>query len=129
MFSQNHGYDNDESSMHAIFIADGPFATLLKERENAAHQRQAPSEKSALSSAVYRMLPLPGALRRTMQPLSGSLSPSVAEPTEVESRKEPQAIEQFDNVEIYNLIVKLLGLTKFAAPNNGTSGFWDRYLQ
>ena len=37
-------------------------------------------------------------------------------------------IEGFKNVEIYNLIVKLLGIEKWSAPNNGTIGFWDNYL-
>jgi hypothetical protein len=34
----------------------------------------------------------------------------------------------FPNVEIYNLVIKLLGVSSFAARNNGTVGFWDQYL-
>jgi len=34
----------------------------------------------------------------------------------------------FPNVEIYNLIIKLLGVSSYAARNNGTVGFWDQYL-
>ena len=34
----------------------------------------------------------------------------------------------FPNVEIYNLVIKLLGINSYAAENNGTVGFWDQYL-
>lgn len=34
----------------------------------------------------------------------------------------------FPNVEIYNLVIKLLGISSYAARNNGTVGFWDQYL-
>lgn len=34
----------------------------------------------------------------------------------------------FQNVEIYNLIMKLLGIEAEAAKTNGTTGFWDIYL-
>lgn len=37
-------------------------------------------------------------------------------------------METFRNVEIYNLIMKLLDITPFASSNNGTIGFWDQYL-
>jgi len=37
-------------------------------------------------------------------------------------------MERFPNVEIYNLVIKLLGIGEFAAPNNGSTGFWDKYL-
>jgi len=37
-------------------------------------------------------------------------------------------LETFKNVEVYNLIMKLLGIGQYAAPNNGTAGFWDQYL-
>jgi len=119
----NHGYDNAEFSMHAIFIADGPFATLLKKRGNSALRRMS----SRGISSIFAMQPLTP-LRRFIRNLTGSRS---SEPglggVVAESRKEPQIIEQFDNVEVYGLIVKLLNLDKFAAPNNGTP-FWNRYL-
>lgn len=35
-------------------------------------------------------------------------------------------IPGFPNLELYNLVTTLLGLTP--APNNGTDGFWDQYL-
>jgi hypothetical protein len=34
----------------------------------------------------------------------------------------------FQNVEIYNLIMKLLGMEAQATKTNGTTGFWDKYL-
>jgi len=37
-------------------------------------------------------------------------------------------MERFQNVEIYNLVIKLLGIGNHAAHTNGTVGFWDRYL-
>jgi len=35
-------------------------------------------------------------------------------------------IEPFINLEIYNLVARLLNLVP--APNNGTKGFWDTYF-
>ena len=37
-------------------------------------------------------------------------------------------MSSFRNVEIYNLVIKLLGINSHAAGNNGTVGFWDQYL-
>lgn len=38
-------------------------------------------------------------------------------------------MQPFRNLEIYNLIMKLLGVNdSYAASNNGTVGFWDQYL-
>ena len=37
-------------------------------------------------------------------------------------------MERLQNVEVYNLVMKLLGIEAAAAPTNGTVGFWDRYL-
>lgn len=34
-------------------------------------------------------------------------------------------ISPFGNVEVYNLLTKLLGIEEWAAKNNGTNGFWD----
>lgn len=34
----------------------------------------------------------------------------------------------FANVEVYNLVIKLLGIEDHAAGNNGTLGFWDVYF-
>ena len=37
-------------------------------------------------------------------------------------------MERFENVQIYNLVMKLLGIESHAAGTNGTVGFWDKYL-
>jgi hypothetical protein len=37
-------------------------------------------------------------------------------------------MEGFLNVAIYNLVMRLLGIEGWAAVNNGTPGFWDKYL-
>ena len=41
---------------------------------------------------------------------------------------EAYVMSTFRNVEIYNLVIKLLGIKSYAARNNGTIGFWDKYL-
>jgi hypothetical protein len=37
-------------------------------------------------------------------------------------------MERFENVQVYNLVMRLLGIESYAASTNGTIGFWDRYL-
>jgi len=38
-------------------------------------------------------------------------------------------MDGFENVEIYNLVMKLLGVPQAeAAQTNGTTGFWDTYF-
>lgn len=37
-------------------------------------------------------------------------------------------IPGFANVEVYNLIMRLLNIEAWAAPNNGTVGFWSKYV-
>ena len=37
-------------------------------------------------------------------------------------------IPAFANIELHNLVVRLLGIDAWAPPNNGTAGFWDKYL-
>ncbi|KAF5382470.1 hypothetical protein D9615_002739 [Tricholomella constricta] len=90
MSKGNHGYDNDELSMHAMFIAHGPFSTDVKALHHSG-KKPADHHWESTESNTYIM-------------------------------------ERFPNVEIYNLVIKLLGIDQFAAPNNGTVGFWDRYL-
>ena len=34
----------------------------------------------------------------------------------------------FQNVEVYNLVMKLLAMEDSAARTNGTNGFWDVYM-
>ena len=79
--SQNHGFDNAEPAMRAMFVADGPFASSVRSR--SAHTLD---EGGALV--------VPG----------------------------------FRNLEVYGLVAKLLGFERWAAPNNGTRGFWDGWV-
>jgi len=91
MSKGNHGYDNQEPSMHAIFVAHGPFSAVTK----AVHQSRSLSHSNkgwhSTSDDTYVM-------------------------------------NGFQNVEIYNLVIKLLGIRNDAAPTNGTEGFWDLYF-
>lgn len=93
MSPQIHGYDNEEAAMHAIFVAHGPFSTVVKTQ----HQQ--------VSRHVQ-------AKRHGWHLVSG----------------DTYILDTFQNVEIYNLVLKLLGISNTAAPNNGTAGFWDQYL-
>jgi hypothetical protein len=34
----------------------------------------------------------------------------------------------FANVEVYNLIMRLLDIEEWSVPTNGTCGFWDAYV-
>ncbi|KAI9570581.1 hypothetical protein HD554DRAFT_353713 [Boletus coccyginus] len=78
----NHGYDNDEHSMRAVFISQGPFAK---------------------------------GVRRRFQEENGLTQEHVLPP--------------FQNVELYNLVVRLLGIDKWASETNGTEGFWDPWTR
>ncbi|KAF9242638.1 alkaline-phosphatase-like protein [Melanogaster broomeanus] len=92
MSTGNHGYDNDEPSMRAIFVAHGPFSHGAK----------------ALSS----------------NPASTQTQP----PTWHSVKDDAYVMPGFDNVEVYNLVMRLLDIERWAAPTNGTAGFWDAYV-
>ena len=82
--------------MHAMFVAHGPFSAVVK----ALHQK-----RSRSLAARYLHRPNKG-------------WHSVADDTYV--------MDRFQNVEIYNLVMKLLGVE--GAETNGTRGFWDEYF-
>jgi hypothetical protein len=96
--TQSHGYDNDEPSMYAMFVAHGPFSAVSK----AIHQSRS---RSIISRSLSR-------------PNKGWHS--ISDDTYV--------MNGFQNVEIYNLVMKLLGIEDKAAPTNGTDSFWDLYF-
>ncbi|KAF8443018.1 alkaline-phosphatase-like protein [Boletus edulis BED1] len=83
----NHGYDNEESAMQAIFVVHGPFS-------HGAKLYSTDTQTSAWHSVIDGTYIIPG----------------------------------FANVELYNLVMRLLGIEAWAAPNNGTTGFWDKYV-
>ncbi|KAF9013326.1 hypothetical protein BDQ17DRAFT_1419481 [Cyathus striatus] len=95
MSKGNHGYDNKELSMHAMFVAHGPFSLQAKTQ----YQRSLSIRANGRDKDGWH---------------------STSEDTYI--------INQFPNVEIYNLVIKLLGIEEYAAPTNGTTGFWDKYL-
>jgi len=97
MSKGNHGYDNDEVSMQAMFVAHGPFSFQIK----AQHQ-----ERSALA----------GRRRRANDGWHSTFDGTYI-------------IKSFQNVEIYNLVIKLLGIEGWAAKTNGTEGFWDKFFE
>lgn len=89
---QNHGYDNRNFRMQAMFLAHGPFSNVVK----ALHCQSRASNKSkgwhSISNDGYVM-------------------------------------NGFQNVEVYNLVMRLLGVPEeVRAKTNGTVGFWDRYF-
>lgn len=89
---KNHGYDNDEESMYAMFVAHGPFSSVVKATH---HESLLPNKNKgwhSTSDDVYVM-------------------------------------DGFQNVEVYNLVMKLLGVNRsLTAKTNGTEGFWDKYF-
>ncbi|KAK7690300.1 hypothetical protein QCA50_006957 [Cerrena zonata] len=99
MSKGNHGYDNDHPAMHAMFVAHGTFPSLIK----SLHQSR--SEANIFA-------------RRLFNANKGWHSTS----------DNTYVMDTFPNVEIYNLMMKLLGIEKYAASTNGTKGFWDNYF-
>ncbi|KAG8990376.1 hypothetical protein FRB90_001789, partial [Tulasnella sp. 427] len=59
-------------------------------------------------------------------PFSASTKAKQASKSTSSDTGKPLVMEGFQNVEIYGLVVKLLGLK--GAPTNGTEGFWDAWL-
>jgi predicted AlkP superfamily pyrophosphatase or phosphodiesterase len=97
MTKGNHGYDNDEPPMYAMFVAHGPFSAVTK----AVHQS---NSRQIFSRSLSR-------------PNKGWHSTS----------DDTYVMNGFQNVEIYNLVMKLLGIEN-KAPTNGTDKFWDIYF-
>ncbi|TFK52494.1 Phosphodiest-domain-containing protein [Heliocybe sulcata] len=94
----NHGYDNNERSMNAMFVAHGPFSAVTK----VLHQQNSRSL----------------AKRWLGNPNEGWHS----------TTDDTYVMDGFENVNIYNLVMKLLAIEEFAASTNGTEGFWDKYF-
>lgn len=61
---------------------------------------------------------------------SRSLSPRLSRPNKGwhSTSDDTYVMNTFKNVEIYNLVMKLLDIESFRAPTNGTNGFWDKYF-
>ncbi|VDB91851.1 unnamed protein product [Peniophora sp. CBMAI 1063] len=96
----NHGYDNIYSEMHAMFVAHGPFSAVAK----AVHQ----SKRSILPSALGSLWNKNAGWHSTSD--------------------DTYVMDGFENVQVYGLVMKLLGIEEHAASTNGTRGFWDKYF-
>ncbi|KAI0826795.1 Phosphodiest-domain-containing protein [Trametes gibbosa] len=103
MSKGNHGYDNDYASMHAMFVAHGPFSAAVK----AIEAQRASTPARRLGALLGRRAESAG-----WHSVAG----------------DAYVMETFENVQIYNLMMKLLGIEDLAAPTNGTAGFWDKYF-
>ncbi|KAJ7274265.1 alkaline-phosphatase-like protein [Mycena rebaudengoi] len=108
MSKGNHGYDNQAPEMHAMFVAHGPFSAVVK----ALHQGRSDS-----STRARRILSSPLVRRVLSRPSKGWHSTS----------DDTYVMNAFPNVQIYSLVMRLLGVTA-TAPTNGTSEFWDDYF-
>ncbi len=97
--------------MHAMFVAHGPFSSVVKAIEADRVKAQAKAK-----GPLARAASLFG--RGIARPNKGWHS--TADDTYV--------METFENVQIYNLMMKLLGIEEHAAATNGTKGFWDKYF-
>ncbi|KAI6009012.1 alkaline-phosphatase-like protein [Pisolithus microcarpus] len=102
----DHGYDNDEPAMRAIFVAHGPFSTGAK----------------GIASRVLSLRKLGTGASETMRAEEGKLNGWHSTATD------EHIVQGFQNVEVYNLVMRLLGVDDLA-PTNGTAGFWDAYLE
>ncbi|KAI1794902.1 Phosphodiest-domain-containing protein [Ganoderma leucocontextum] len=107
----SHGYDNKYKEMHAMFVAHGPFSAVVKAIEAGRIQ-------SASSSPARRLASLFGRDAGLARPNKGWHS----------TADDAYVMETFENVQVYNLMMKLLGIEEHAAPTNGTKGFWDKYF-
>ena len=109
---QSHGYDNNYKEMHAMFVAHGPFSSVVKAIEADRIKAQANSRHP---------------VRRFLDPLLGR---DLARPNKGwhSTSEDTYVMETFENVQIYSLMMKLLGIEEHAAATNGTKGFWDKYF-
>ncbi|CAK5284008.1 unnamed protein product [Mycena citricolor] len=97
MSKGSHGYDNHAREMQAMFVAHGPFSSVVK----ILHQRR----ETTLS-------------RRLLS------NPNVGWHSTAD---DVYVMDPFENVQIYSLVMRLLGV-EAVAPTNGSSTFWDKYF-
>lgn len=85
--------------MQAIFLSHGPFAA------------------SAVEAKHVVGLPAPCRIGR-------DLWLRYTRQSDAPNRHLP---DDFHNLEVYNLLTKILAIDRHAASNNGTKGFWDSF--
>lgn len=102
--------------MQAMFVAHGPFSHQAKMNAQIV---AADARATGCHGKTEITKKLPGWDKTPLEASKGV-------------EEEEYIMEPFANVEIYNLVVKLLGMDRKCgvqiAPNNGTVGFWDKYL-
>lgn len=104
----NHGYNNDEPDMQAIFVAHGPFAERIKTQRRRALGAGRHESRWSLS--------------RWSRDRRRSEKARQAQREEL-----VRTIPPFPNLELFGLISKLLDL-KDLPPTNSTPGFWEQYF-
>jgi hypothetical protein len=86
--------------MRAMFVAHGPFSTNVKD----VHSKR--STPSLLSREPKMKAP------EGWYSTDGTAF----------------VMDGFENVQVYGLVMKLLGLEDWSASNNATKGYWDKYF-
>lgn len=117
MSIQDHGYDNEHPLMRAMFIASGPFTDRV--RAEVLSSTQSPNSPT---NRFSRSTPATTYFNTTTKP------PIYVPPRGGGGKNGPVLIEHFRNVEVYGLVVRLLGIRQWAAQTNGTDGFWDAWF-
>ncbi|KAG8678712.1 hypothetical protein FRC08_017564 [Ceratobasidium sp. 394] len=101
--------------MRAMFIASGPFTDRLR-----AQVFLGPSQSpSPLSNRFSRIT--------STESFNTTLKPPIYVPPRG-GKHGPLLIDNFENVQVYGLVMRLLGIQQWAAQTNGTQGFWDTWF-
>ncbi|QRV89320.1 pyrophosphatase/phosphodiesterase [Ceratobasidium sp. AG-Ba] len=100
----DHGYDNEHPLMRAIFIASGPFGSRVRAKVF--------SERSPIPDLFDRTCPIV------------HIKPLVHLHDE-NDESSPVMIRRFENVQVYGLVMQLLGIQRYSSQTNGTAGYWD----
>ncbi|KAH7320549.1 alkaline-phosphatase-like protein [Rhizoctonia solani] len=118
----DHGYDNEDPLMRAMFIASGPFTDRVRAKVFA--QAEAQPATTPPSNRFTRSSPAPAIYAPPTH--NSTWKPPIYVPPRGGSG--PVLIERFQNVEVYGLVMRLLGIRAQAAQTNGTDGFWDEWF-
>ena len=99
-----------------MFVAHGPFSAVVKAIE--AERSRTPASKAKTP------------MRRLASSLFGHDAAALTRPNKGwhSTADDTYVMDTFQNVEIYNLMMKLVGIEDRVAPTNGTKGFWDKYF-
>ncbi|QRV80871.1 pyrophosphatase/phosphodiesterase [Ceratobasidium sp. AG-Ba] len=104
----DHGYDNEDPLMRAMFIASGPFTDRVR------------------AKVFSDTSPIPGRFSRSTPAIHSK--PPIYVPPRGGGKNGPVLIEHFENVQVYSLVMRLLGIQQYSAQTNGTAGYWDTWF-